>query len=113
MGTLIRLSERSANRSGASPGTDQIKAAAPMRAGAIREQFVAIAVTSDALNQIIDAIQENIRILDGLTVTIENAEKREELRRKLSLLGASLLQSSAGLEASAGILRKLKTRPIP
>lgn len=109
MGTLIRLSERSANRSGLSADTDQIETA-PMPAGAIGEQFVAIALTSNALNQIIDAIHANIKILDGLTARIENAEKREEFRRKLGSLGASLLQSSEGLEASAKILRNAKRK---
>jgi hypothetical protein len=86
---------------------------APMPSRSLGEKFVAIALTNDALSQIIDAVHANVKVLDGLTARIDNAEKREELRRKLSSLGALLVQSSQGLEASGELLRNMPKLPIP
>jgi hypothetical protein len=111
MGTLIRLSERSANRSDV-PDTNQIETAS-MPAAPFRNQIVAAARTGDALNQIIDAVQSNLKILDGLAVRIGDEEKRETLRRKLGSLAMSLQRNAAKLQASNKLLENIGRLPAP
>jgi hypothetical protein len=112
MGSLIRLPERSTNRTEAYFDTSAETAPRPEAIrklpASISEQLVAATQTGNVLNQIIDAVQRHIDFLDRIAAKIDGGEERESLRHRLSSLSELLSQRSTKLQASIDTLRDLR-----
>jgi hypothetical protein len=112
MGSLIRLPERSTNRTEAFSDTSAETAPRPevvrKLPAAISEQLAAATQTGNVLNQIVDAVQRHIDFLDGIAAKIDGGEERESLRRQLSSLSELLSQRSTKLQASIDTLIDLR-----